>query len=70
MASIYETVQLINGYHLNRLTPYEKKFIRDMKEAVDGVGLNPTDQEVIEGCGLYEKQVRLVRKIGKRFLIQ
>lgn len=67
--SLYQTVQLIHDWHMMKLSAYEKRFIKSMREGLDGLGNDPTDREVIDGCGLYQKQVALIRKIGKRFLI-
>lgn len=68
--TIYHTVHMLHTWHRSRLSFYEKGFIDSMKEAVGGVGSNPTDLEVIEGNGLSKKQVLLIKKLGKRFLLK
>lgn len=68
--TIYHMIHLIHDWQLERLTPFEKKFIKDMKEAVKGVGTNPSNEELKEHCGITIGQINLVKKLGKRFQIQ
>lgn len=68
--TVYHLIQLIHDWQIERLTPFEKKFIKDMKEAVKGIGTNPSDQALMEGCGVTKGQINLVKKLGKRFQLQ
>lgn len=68
--TIYQMVQLIHDWQIEKLTPFEKKFIKSMKEAVNGVGKNPSNQELKDQCGITDGQINLVKTLGKRFLLK
>lgn len=70
MRTIYQILKLLYDWELPNMNRVEKRFVKDMWEASKGVGDNPTDESLIEQCGLSPARVKWIKDLGKEFLIK
>lgn len=70
MRTTYQVLELLYEWHLPNMDRVERRFIRLMWDAAQGIGSNPTDEMLSEHCGLSPKRMSWIRAIGKQFLIK
>ena len=66
MATVHQTLRLLDQYHRKNLKLYDKRFVKSCLEGLGGMG-EVADNVALEY--LSKNQMDYTREIGKKFLI-